>query len=240
MHKRKIIKDYIEKMANQKNPKEQLNVEEALTQSEAFIIKNKNLIIGVVAGIIIVIAAIIMYQNFYAQPREAKAQSALVAAQSYFESDAFEQALNGDSIASTGFLEVADKYSGTKAANLARAYAGISYMRLGQYEKAIKEMDKFNGKDQMVAPALLGAIGNCYAEMEQLDKATSYLVKAADLANNNSLSPIYLIQAGAIFEKQGKFADAINAYTKIKEKYFQSFQSMDIDKYIERAKLQKK
>lgn len=229
-------------MANQKNQnaKEHLNVEDALTQSEAFIIKNRKLIIGVVAGIVIVIAAVLMYKNLYSEPRENKAQAALVSAQSYFEMDAYEQALNGDSINSTGFLEVANQYSGTKAANLARAYAGISYMKLGDYDKAIKEMDKFNGKDQMVAPAVLGAIGNCYAELEQLDKASSYLVKAADKADNNSLSPIYLIQAGGILEKQGKYDDAVKAYTKIKEKYFQSFQAMDIDKYIERAKLQKK
>lgn len=227
-------------MANQKDHKDHLNVEDALTQSEAFIIKNKNLLIGVVAAIIIIVAGVLIYKNMYAEPREAKAQSALVNAQSYFEADAYAQALNGDSISSEGFLEIAENYSGTKAAKLARAYAGISYMKLGDYEKAVKEMDQFNGDDLMVGPAVLGAIGNCYAELNQLDKASSYLLKAADKADNNSLSPIYLIQAGDILVKQGKFDDAVKAYTKIKEKYSQSFQAMDIDKYIERAKLLKK
>ena len=58
--------------------------------------------------------------------------------------------------------------------------------------------------------------------------------------NNNTLSPIFLIQAGEILVKQGKYDDAVNAYTKIKDKYFQSYQAMDIDKYIEQAKLMKK
>ena len=40
--------------------------------------------------------------------------------------------------------------------------------------------------------------------------------------------------------KQGKYDDAINAYTTIKEKYFRSYQSMNIDKYIEQAKFMKK
>jgi hypothetical protein len=226
-------------MANQKDHKEHLNVEDALTQSEAFIIKNKNLLIGIVAAIIIVVAGVLMYKNLYAEPREAKAQGALVAAQSYFETDAFEQALNGDSISSEGFLEIADQYSGTKAANLAHGYAGICYMRLGKYDEAVIEMDKFNGSDFMVGPAILGAIGNCYAELNQLEKAVSYLIKAADKADNNSLSPVYLIQAGDILVKQGKYDDAINAYTKIKDKYFQSYQAQGIDRYIERAKLLK-
>ena len=227
-------------MAEQKNQNEHLNVEDALTQSEAFLIKYKNAIIGGVVAVIIIVAGFIMYKNLYAEPREEKAQAALFKGQEYFEQDAFEQALNGDSIGYTGFLKVADDYSGTKAANLAKAYAGTCYAQLGKYEEAVKMLDSFNGKDQMVAPAILGAAGNCYAQLGQLDKAASTLLSAADKADNNTLSPIFLIQAGEILVKQGKYDDAVNAYTKIKDKYFQSYQAMDIDKYIEQAKLMKK
>ena len=227
-------------MTEQKNQNEHLNVEDALTQSEAFLIKYKNAIIGSVVAVIIIVAGFIMYKNLYAEPREEKAQAALFKGQEYFEQDAFEQALNGDSIGYTGFLKVADDYSGTKAANLAKAYAGICYAQLGKYEEAVKMLDSFNGKDQMVAPAILGAAGNCYAQLGQLDKAASTLLSAADKADNNTLSPIFLIQAGEILVKQGKYDDAVNAYTKIKDKYFQSYQAMDIDKYIEQAKLMKK
>ena len=227
-------------MAEQKNQNEHLNVEDALTQSEAFLLKYKNAIIGGVVAVIIIVAGFIMYKNLYAEPREEKAQAALFKGQEYFEQDAFEQALNGDSIGYTGFLKVADDYSGTKAANLAKAYAGICYAQLGKYEEAVKMLDSFNGKDQMVAPAILGAAGNCYAQLGQLDKAASTLLSAADKADNNTLSPIFLIQAGEILVKQGKYDDAVNAYTKIKDKYFQSYQAMDIDKYIEQAKLMKK
>ena len=227
-------------MAEEKNQNEHLNVEDALTQSEAFLIKYKNAIIGGVVAVIIIVAGIIMYKNLYAEPREEKAQAALFKGQEYFEADAFEQALNGDSIGFAGFLKVADEYSGTKAANLAKAYAGICYAQLGKYEDAVKMLDSFNGKDQMVAPAILGAAGNCYAQLGQLDKAASTLLSAADKADNNTLSPIFLLQAGEILVKEGKFDDAISAYTKIKDKYFQSYQAMDIDKYIEQAKLMKK
>ena len=227
-------------MAEPKNQNEHLNVEDALTQSEAFLIKYKNAIIGGVVAVIIIVAGFIMYKNLYAEPREEKAQAALFKGQEYFEQDAYEQALNGDSIGFVGFLKVADDFSGTKAANLAKAYAGICYAQLGKYEEAVKMLDSFNGKDQMVAPAILGAAGNCYAQLGQLDKAASTLMSAADKADNNTLSPIFLMQAGEILVKQGKYDDAVDAYTKIKDKYFQSYQAMDIDKYIEQAKLMKK
>ena len=202
-------------MAEQKKTNEALNVEDALTQSEAFFIKNKKAIIGTVVAVIIIIAGVVMYKNLYADPREEKAQAALFKGQEYFEADAYAQALNGDSIGFAGFVKVADEYSGTKAANLAKAYMGLCYAHLGKYDEAVKALDSFDGDDQMVAPA-------------------------ANEADNNSLSPIYLLQAGEILVKQGKYDDAIQAYTTIKDKYFRSYQAMDIDKYIEQAKLLKK
>lgn len=227
-------------MAEQKKTNEALNVEDALTQSEAFFIKNKKAIIGTVVAVIIIIAGVVMYKNLYADPREEKAQAALFKGQEYFEADAYAQALNGDSIGFAGFVKVADEYSGTKAANLAKAYMGLCYAHLGKYDEAVKALDSFDGDDQMVAPAMKGAMGNCYAQLGQLDKAASMLLKAANEADNNSLSPIYLLQAGETLVKQGKYDDAIQAYTTIKDKYFRSYQAMDIDKYIEQAKLLKK
>ena len=47
-------------------------------------------------------------------------------------------------------------------------------------------------------------------------------MKAADKADSQALSPIYLIQAGQIYEKLGKNSEAVNAYTLIKNKYFNS------------------
>ena len=150
-------------MAEQKKTNEALDMEEALTQSEAFLIKNKKSIIGALVAIVAVIAGIVMYNNLYAGPREEKAQAALFKGQEYFEADQFAQALNGDSIGYEGFLKVAENYSGTDAANLAKAYAGICYAHLGQYEEAVKALDSFSGNDQLVAPAMQAAIGNCYA-----------------------------------------------------------------------------
>ena len=53
-------------MAEQKNQNEHLNVEDALTQSEAFLVKYKNAIIGGVVAVIIIVAGFIMYKNLYA------------------------------------------------------------------------------------------------------------------------------------------------------------------------------
>ena len=166
---------------------------------------------------------------------EKKASEALFKGEQYFMADNYEFALNGDSLGFKGFLNVANEFGGTDAGKLANAYAGICYAQLGQYENAVKFLDKFNANDQLVSPALMATMGNCYVQMGQLDKGAATLVKAADKANSHSLSPIYLIQAGQVYEKLGKNSEAVNAYQTIKDKYFNSYQAMDIDKYIERA-----
>ncbi len=221
-------------MAQEKN-KQELNVEDALSQSEAFIMKNKNSIIAFIAAIIVIIAGVMLYKHYISEPREQKAAIAIFKGEEYFGANEFEKALNGDSLGYAGFIKIADEYSNTKSGKLAKAYAGISYAQLGKYEEAIKYLSDFDGEDQMVGPAALGALGDSYAQLNQLDKATATFLKAADQADNNTLSPIYLKKAGAIFEVQGKYEDAVKAYTKIKDNYFNSYQGMDINKYIDRA-----
>ena len=224
-------------MTEQKHHHDPLNVDEALSTSEAFLIKYKNVLLGAVAALVIVVCGYLGYKHFISDPKEAKASEALFRGEQYFGAESYELALNGDSLGYAGFLKIADEFSGTAAGNLANAYSGICYAQLGKYEDAVKYLDKFNGKDQLVAPAILGTIGNCYAQMGQLDKAAATLIKAANRANSLSLSPIYLIQAGQIFEKQAKTAEAVEAYKQVKNKYANSYQAMDIDKYIERASL---
>lgn len=224
-------------MAKETKKSNEMNVEEALSKSEAFILKNKNVVLGGIAVVILVIVGIMCYKNFISDPRELAASEALYKGEQYFGAEQFETALNGDSIGYMGFIQIADEYSNTKAGNLANAYAGISLAQLKKYEEAINYLNEFDGDDEMIAPAVLGTLGNCYANLNQEEKAATTLMKAAEEADNHSLSPIYLLQAGEIYEKLGKKDDAVKAYKLIKEKYFNSMQAGDIDKYIERASI---
>ena len=222
-------------MAEKKQTPDPLDLDQAMSSSEAFIIKYKNKFLAGIAAIVIVVGGVLGYQHFISEPNEKKASEALFRGEQYFMADNYEMALNGDSLGFAGLLKVADEFGGTDAGKLANAYAGICYAQLGQYENAIKYLNQFSADDQLVTPALMATMGNCYAQLGQLDKAAATLVKAADKASSHALSPIYLIQAGQIYEKLGKSSEAVNAYQTIKDKYFNSYQSMDIDKYIERA-----
>lgn len=223
-------------MANVNEQQGALNVEETLNKSEAFFLKYKKAIIYGVLAVIVVIAGVIVYKQYVSAPREDKASTALAKGQEYFQQDLYEKALNGDGAGYAGFVKVASDYSSTDAGNLANLYAGLCYAGLGKWNEAAKYLEEFDTQDdQMISPAAEGALGNAYAHLNQLDKAVTHLKNAAKNADNNSLSPTFLIQAGEILESQGKAAEALELYKEIKEKYVYSMQYQTIDKYIERA-----
>ena len=217
-------------MAKQEIKQEQvLNVEEAVSRSEAFINKNKKALVAGVAAVVVLVVAGLLTSTYVIAPREKKAAEALFMGEQYFQNGNYETAI-------VEFESVIADHKGTKAANLAKAYAGISNAKIGNYEEAISLLKAFKGNDAMIAPSVLAALGNCYAQVGNEAQAATTLVKAAQKADNNLLSPAYLIQAGQIYEKLGKKSDALKAYTLIKDKYYGSMQAMDIDKYIERVK----
>ena len=224
-------------MANTTNQQQAApTMEESLNQSEAFFLKYKKAIIGAVIAIVVIIAGVILYTTYVSGPKEINASTAIAKGQEYFAAADFEKALNGDSASFKGFVKLADEYSSTAAGNLANLYAGLCYAKLDKWEDAVKFLENYDGSDdQMISPAAEGALGNAYAHLNQLDKAVSHLKKAAEKADNNSLSPTFLIQAGEILESQGKNDEALKLYQTVKEKYFNSMAFQTIDAYIERV-----
>ena len=204
--------------------------EQQVSKTEAFFEKYKKAIIGGVVAVVAVIVCAILVNNYYLEPRSNEASTELAKSQELFDAQQYDKAL-------TGFQKVANEYSSTDAGNLAQLYIGLCQANLGKWQEAVNALENFSGKDdQMISPAAEGALGNAYANLKQYDEAVKHLTSAAKMADNNSLSPTFLIQAGEILESQGKKDEALKLYEEVKEKYFQSMQYQSIDKYIERCK----
>ena len=206
-----------------------------IKSSEALIDKYKKPVMAGLAVVVVAVAGFFLYKSFILEPKNQKANEALFKGEQYFAMNDYDKALKGDSTGYKGFIYIAEEYSSTKAGNLARLYAGMSYAQSGNYQEAVKYLESYDEcDDEMITPAAVGVLGNCYAQLNQLDKATETLLKAAEMADNTTLSPMYLQQAGEIFESQGNTDKALNCYKEIKNKYPQSMQAVEIDKYIER------
>ena len=222
---------------------QQGNMNETLNAKEALFLKHrKNISIAIVV-IILLVAGVICYNTYVSGPREQEASTALAKGQDYFANQQYDKALKGDGAGYAGFLSIASDYSNTDAGNLANLYAGLCYANMDKWNEAVQYLDGFStSDDQMISPAAMAALGNAYAHLKQLDKAVECLKKAANMADseamdktNNSISPVFLIQAGEILESQNTKDEALKIYQDIKTKYVNAPIAQEIDKYIERA-----
>ena len=220
-----------------KNQAQQVNeIDQTVAASRDFVEKHqKSILLGGGCLVVLVIAGLLLHQ-FYFAPREEKAAEAISVAESLFRAGEWDKALNGTG-ENAGFLEIIDSYGSTKSGNLAQLYAGLCYAQKGDAQTAIAYLEDYDGcGDEMVSPAALGALGNCYAETGDNLKGAKTLEKAAKKADNNTLSPLYYLQAGQLYAAGGDKEKALECYKTVKSKYAQSFASQEIDKYIESVK----
>lgn len=208
-------------------------VQQSLNKFELFFEDHQK---GIGIGFLVIIVAIALgwlIKTQYFNPLQDEAQKEIFQAQYYFEADSFNLALNGDGI-NSGFLKVIDEYSGTKAGQLARYYAGVCYFKLADYDNAKKLLAEFSSDDEALQTMAIGLIGDAEVELGNDDAAIAQFKKAAEKGNKIT-APIFLEKLGVMYEKQGKPDDAIAAYTKLKD-YPQSPQAQLADKLINSVK----
>lgn len=188
----------------------------------------------VLLAIIVLIGGYLAYRNFVADPKEKTATEAMFHAEEYYRLDSTRLALQGDNI-NAGFLKIISKYSGTKAANLASFYAGSCYLKLGDFNNAVKYLQDFNTPVKQVQERAYGLLADAYSEQNKKEEAAEQYKKAGTyFEKDEMLSPEYLFRSGYLYESMGKTQDAIAMYKLIKDKYPSSQRGADIDKYLAR------
>jgi tetratricopeptide (TPR) repeat protein len=219
-------------------------VDPSLEGIQLFYEKNKNLVNYLGGGLLLVIGAFCFFKFYYLPEKEAEATNEIYWAENYLEKDSFNLALKGGILVNApkgqkqmmGFEQIADEYSMTKSGSLANYYAGICYMRTGKFEQAIEFFGKYSANDEILAPIAIGAIGDCNMELNKLDEAVKYYLKAADLKNNMLTTPLYLNKAGFAYEQKGEFEQALKTYERIQKEHSKSAEGKEIEKVIARVK----
>ena len=134
-------------------------------------------------------------------------------------------------------------YGSTDEGNLARHYAGICYLRLGEYQQALDYLKEYSASTKSVPEALLaaqncGLQGDAYAQLENYAEAVRMYEKAVAASDNSLSAPYYLKKAGGVYEKLGDYSKALAAYERISDDYPASMEARDIQKYIGRIQQQ--
>lgn len=214
-------------------------LDEGASKTEEWVAKNQKYILIILGAIALLTVGYVVYQKFVAEPKETEAANEMFVAQQNFQqaidgvaSDSlFNLALNGAD-GKLGFIQIAEQYSGTDAGNLANYYAGVSFLHIGKYVDAIKYLDEFKADSKMLDALAKGAIGDAFAQRNQLKEAAEYYVKAADVEENEFTRPRFLLKAGQVQLALGNKADALKNFTEIKEKYMSTPEGATIDAMI--------
>lgn len=204
------------------------NPEILIDNAEESFKKNQNIFIGIGIGIIVLVGAIFAY-NAYQAEQEMEAQEALYPSVYDFEADSTAKALSGAGY--MGMVDIADEYSGTKAGNLAKFYAGVAALKEGNHDEAISYLEDFSSSDFLVQARAYSLVGDAYMEKQSYSEAISYYQKAADYKPNKQFTPTYLLKLGLAQEMAGNKDMAASTYSMIVNQYPQSVEANEARKY---------
>jgi len=209
-----------------------IDIVEARDNITDYINDNKGLVFGILAAILLLVAAYFIYKYAIVGPKEREAVTQITKAQEQFAKDSFALALENPGAGFDGFLDIIDNYGGTATANTAKYYAGVSYLNLGRYQDAADMLEGVKAKGDILPVMKNGNLGDAYSELGDLAKAVSFYEKATKAKENSFLTPYYMNKLALLSAKQGDAATAQKLFSEIKNNYPDSPVAAEVEKFL--------
>ncbi|MCW5897964.1 MAG: tetratricopeptide repeat protein [Flavobacteriales bacterium] len=211
-----------------------MDLGEVYSRTELFLDRNKKAITYGATGLVVVVALLLGYRKFIAEPRAQEASELMWKAEYYFEVDSLDKALDGDD-QWPGFQAIASDYGGTPAGKLAHYYLGSIYMQKGEYDLAVDHYQKAKVKDDVLRALAVAAIGDAYVELGREADAVKQFEKAAGMHRNEFTTPLFLMKAGLIHQRAGDHRAAAKAFRRIASEFPNSSEANQARKYAGRS-----
>ena len=217
---------------NNQQEAQQEQVATTVSSAEEFFKKNQKWIEWALIAVLVIIFGILAINRWVVTPARQEAQGQMFQAEQSFRNGDFETALNGDGNV-LGFADIINNY-GSKAGKSVYLYAGLSELQLGNYQEAISYLKKYSTKDKIMQGRAYCATGDAYSNLQDYSNALASYKKATALDKENPYNAEYLFKAALVSEELGDKAGALKFYKEIEDKYPQTLEGYDIQKYISR------
>ncbi|MBO4645053.1 MAG: tetratricopeptide repeat protein [Bacteroidales bacterium] len=203
--------------------------------------RNEKIINIIFIAVIVAALLIFAFFKFYLEPQNEKASTEaqpmidtlVQGGMMTTDTAVIKAAVEGDE----GFLAVAEAHKMSKAAKFSlKYYSAISYLRMGKADEAMDMLLSMKKKDDYLWYEAQMLIGDLYDDKGEVDNAKKYYEKAVD-GETGLVAPVALWKLGMLCEREGNWAEAYEYYQKVKDDYFERYQMMGVDKYLERAKI---
>lgn len=213
-------------------------LDERASKTEAVVSKYQNYILGTIVLIAVAVLGYLAYNQFVVTPKNDEAANDMSYPMKHFN-DALNNEVQKDSLLGLalagaegkfGLLDIIEEYSGTPTANLAYYSAGMAYLNLQEYQKAIEHLEQFNSDDEVYASLALGGIGDAFSQLGQYEDALEYYEKAVSAAGENAFTgPKYLYKAGILAMDMGNTEQATTYFNTIKEQFPNSTEASNVE-----------
>ena len=223
-------------MAKFQNP-EEAAVVEAVSKTEQFFQKNGKKSVIALTVIVLLVVGGYLYKNLVIDSNAEKAAAMIVDVQDRFagENPDFALALNGDENGA-GFLEVVEQYGSTASGNIAKHYAGICYLRLGDLDNAEKYLSMYSAVKGLASEVInaqnLGLRGDIAVEKGDYQAAVSLYGKAVKASENNYTAPLYTYKQILVYAALGNKAEAEKALQTLKAEYPSAPETTEAEKVV--------
>ena len=223
-------------MAKFQNP-EEAAVVEAVSKTEQFFQKNGKKAVIALTVIVLLVVGGYLYKNLVIDSNAEKAAAMIVDAQDRFagENPDFALALNGDENGA-GFLEVVEQYGSTASGNIAKHYAGICYLRLGDLENAEKYLSMYSAVKGLASEVInaqnLGLRGDIAVEKGEYEAAVALYKKAVAASANLYTAPLYLYKQVLAYAALGNKEAAAKCLEALQADYATSTEAREAEKVL--------
>ena len=224
-------------MAKNETRAQEVAVAEAVSRTETFFENNGKKVVIALVVLVLIVAAGYAYKKLVIDRNAERAAELIVEAQYNFEGATpdYSLALNGDDNVA-GFLNVIEQYGSTPAGNLAKHYAGICYLRLGDKENAAKYLADY--KEAAGIPAAIvnaqnfGLRGDIAADRGDYAEAVKLYKKAVAASDNEFTAPLYLYKEGLALIALGSKDEAVKCLERISTEYPSAVEAREAEKLL--------
>lgn len=202
--------------------KEQLETDPLLTSYYLFTSFLKRNMTAVIAASILFVAVIGggIFYYLYSQAQEAEAQELLVYAEQQFRQGEFETALWGDDATlRTGLVDIINNFGRTNAGNLARYYAAVAESELGNYEDALRYIERFDPPRGILGVGPISFHAVVLSNLGEFSRAADIFQKAAEWDINEATTPQNLFHAAQAAMEADDIARAKRLVDRILNEY---------------------
>ncbi|MCS7014375.1 MAG: hypothetical protein RMI34_00390 [Chloroherpetonaceae bacterium] len=221
--------------ASKKSTGDLVQLEAWYYQLVAFYEKNTSLVVGIGAGVVLLVAGLLFW-NYRKAQLEVEATAKLAKVAQVYKDGNLEAAILGDST-QMGLQKFVETYSGTASGEIAKFYLANALYQRNSIDSALALYKNISSRSEVLAAAALAGEAACYEQKQQYKQAGELYRKAAAAAQNQAFEAFYLMDAGRAFELAGEKKEALEIFEYVRKQFPLSTHSRDAEKAIARLKM---